>query len=545
MENQCMERQFVPEFIQQNMMQYVQKGVPSLFEHGIEIQHCVLDDIIALGRQSQYAIDKGFAGITTREEFMKKVPLSDYSDYVTYINDNMQNDCGQVVNLPTEYYLLSTGGAAFKGKYYIETKIGALARQLSIDLWNLHLAKLEPKMTESDVKMMAITNCAPIENAPNGKVVRRTSSQAAKGLWEKNPELYVFPYEFLEAEMTDDDRDYMIALYALKERNLNMLFCNNLGYFGDLLDNIERYPQRMIQDIRKGRFSVALDDEDSAILESLFEADPTRADELQRFIEEDGTFIVEKVWPCFEFSGVWLTGTVGEFSRDVQKRLPKNMRYLSESYGTSEVMINIPLEYNLKYGPLAVYSCFFEFMPLGETDIEKLLTIEEIKDGEYYEIIVSTYSGLYRYNLGDIVCVRGFTGNTPNIEFCCRRSEDINLSAQKLYGHEFINLIMQIEKESGEQFAFYQALVENDQLSLVIQLMNEDSEWLNVCRKARLITKQKGISLNNIFFVSKAYRADLYEQLKKNGRTVQCIKLPMIAMQRPKEHFLNAVYEVQ
>ena len=345
--------------------------------------------------------------------------------------------------------------------------------------------------------------------------------------------------------MTDDDRDYMIALYALKERNLNMLFCNNLGYFGDLLDNIERYPRRMIQDIRKGRFSVALDDEDRAILESLFEADPTRADELQRFIEEDGKFIVEKVWPRFEFSGVWLTGTVGEFSRDVQKRLPQNMRYLSESYGTSEVMINIPLKYNLKYGPLAVYSCFFEFMPLGESDIEKLLTIEEIKDGEYYEIIVSTYSGLYRYNLGDIVCVRGFTGNTPNIEFSCRRSEDINLSTQKLYGHEFINLIMQIEKESGEQFAFYQALVENNQISLVIQLMNEDGEWLNVCRKARLITKQKGISLNNIFFVSKAYRADLYEQLKKNGRTVQCIKLPMIAMQRPKERFLNAVYEVQ
>lgn len=540
-----MDRQFVPEYIQQNMMQYFQNGVPSLFEHGVEMQHRVLEDIIALGRESQYARDKGFAGIKTRAEFMKKVPLSDYSDYVMYINDNMQEDCGQVVNLPTEYYLLSTGGAAFKGKYYIETKIGALARQLSIELWNLHLAKLEPKMSKSDVKMMAITNCAPIENAPNGKVVRRTSSQAAKGLWEKNPELYVFPYEFLEADMTDGDRDYMIALYALKERNLDMLFCNNLGYFGDLLDNIEQYPQRMIQDIRKGRFSVVLNNRDREILEGLFEADPVRADELQRIIEEDGVLTVARVWPRFEFSGVWLTGTVGEFSRDVQKRLPKNMRYLSESYGTSEVMINIPLDYDLKYGPLAVYSCFFEFMPLGETDTEKLLTIEEIKDGEYYEIIVSTYSGLYRYNLRDIVCVRGFTGDTPNIEFCCRRSEDIYLSNQQLYGHEFIDMMMQIEKESGEQFAFYQALVENGKLSLVLQFMNEDSEWLNVCRKARLLAKQKGLPLNNIYFVSKAYRADLYEQLKKNGRTVQCIKLPMIAMHRPEEKFLNAVYEVQ
>lgn len=238
-----MKRQFVPEYVQQNMMEYYQNGVPSLFEHGVEMQRCVLEDIIALGCNSQYAKDRGFDGITSREEFMKKVPLSDYGDYIAYITDNMQKDNGQVVNLPTEYYLLSTGGATFKGKYYIETKLGALARQLSIDLWNLHLAKLESKMTESDVKMMAITNCAPIENAPNGKVVRRTSSQAAKGLWEKNPQLYVFPYEFLEAEMSDDDRDYMTALYALKEKNLDMLFCNNLSYFGDLLDNMAHYPQ--------------------------------------------------------------------------------------------------------------------------------------------------------------------------------------------------------------------------------------------------------------------------------------------------------------
>ncbi len=77
-----MERQFVPEYVQQNMMEYYKNGVPSLFEHGVEMQRCVLEDIIALGCNSQYAKDKGFDGITSREEFMKKVPLSDYGDYV-------------------------------------------------------------------------------------------------------------------------------------------------------------------------------------------------------------------------------------------------------------------------------------------------------------------------------------------------------------------------------------------------------------------------------------------------------------------------------
>lgn len=86
-----------------------------------------------------------------------------------------------------------------------------------------------------------------------------------------------FPYEFLEAEMTNDARDYLTALYVLKEREFNMLFCNNLAYFGVLLDRIDQHAERMIQDIREGVMSVPLKERDRAILEAGFIADEARS----------------------------------------------------------------------------------------------------------------------------------------------------------------------------------------------------------------------------------------------------------------------------
>lgn len=356
-------RKFIPEIIQAHLETFASQGLVPLFEQGVAIQEAVLEDIIRLSSKSWYAKDHGFFGIQNKEEFFAKVPISDYGDYAPYVESNMQRDEGQVSEAETAYYLLSTGRKK-QGKYYIETALGSQARQLSIHLWNINLMRCEPKMTQPDVKMLAVTNCAPIEHAPNGKNVRRTSSQAAKELWEETPELYIFPYEFLEADMSNDDRDYLTALYALKEKHLNMLFCNNLGYFGVILDIIEKNAERLISDIAEGRMSVALKPEDRQQLEGMLGADPARAEQLRRLLWERGRLVAEDIWPDFFFTGAWLAGTVGDYARDVMAKLPASMRYISESYGCSEGMLNIPLAYNAKYGPLAVYSCYFEFLPL-------------------------------------------------------------------------------------------------------------------------------------------------------------------------------------
>ncbi len=535
------ENKYVPEIIAEKIFAYYQEGFDPLFEEGQAIQEAVLKDIIALSKGSKYAVDHGFLAIDSIQDFRAMVPISEYGDYYPYIQDNLKVDRCQITCQETDHYLLSTGRER-QGKYYIETRLGSLARQLSINLWNMNLTKLEPEMTQPDVKMLAVTNCSPLENAPNGKAVRRTSGQAAKELWEHTPDLYVFPYEFLEADMTNDARDYLTALYVLKERGFNMLFCNNLAYFGVLLDQIEQHAEKMIEDIREGVMSVPLSEHDREILESAFIADAARADELQTILEKERILKPSSIWPDFVFTGAWLAGTVGDYSKDVMRKLPKNMRYLSESYGCSEAMINLPLSYNAKYGPLAVYSCYFEFLPLQGGE---LLTMAEVKDGEYYELVISTYSGLYRYNLHDIVRIHGFTGTTANVEFCCRSSESLKLKDRMFYGYEFSDFVADVEKMLQINIDFYQAKESAGKLTLIFQTEEKQKDLQQVSQMIEVLATSKKIILDAIYWVDKAYRMMLYQDLMNNGRTIQCIKLPMIAKWLPDTQYIEYIYVAQ
>lgn len=531
----------VPEMVSAQLMHYYQHGLQALFDSGTTMQDKVLMDIIELGKNSLYAKEHGFAAIQTKEEFYLKVPVSEYEDYRAYIAENMKKDEKQLSELETEYYLLSTGHSN-QGKYYAETYLGALARQVTIDIWNMMLAKAVPIMTEPNVKMLAVTNCSPLEKAENGKAVRRTSGQAAKGLWENNPQFYVYPYEFLEAKMSDDDRDYLTAVYTLKEKHFNMLFCNNLAYFGVILDWIEKCPQQMITDIGTGHMTANLSRQDRTILEADFQADAERAAELQKLLTQKGKLLIQDIWPDFVFVGAWLSGSVGRLARDIMRRLPDTIQYISESYGSSEAMYTIPTDFSCPYGPAAIYSCYFEFLSLDGSG--QIVDMAHAEDGKYYELLITTYSGLYRYNLHDIVRIQGFTGTTANIEFCCRSTEVFLVNQKRVYGYELTQCLEQAEAAFGCFLSFYQGLEEDDKLSIVIQPADEqfDGKGFSVCMSE--ILKNRSLEPGKLYVMPSNYYQKLLRSLMTNGRNMQSIKLPLVADRENLQSWAIGIYEM-
>ena len=52
-------------------------------------------------------------------------------------------------------------------------------------------------------------------------------------------------------------------------------------------------------------------------------------------------------------------------------------------------------------------TAFYEFIPIEESNKKNPQTycIDELKVGEEYEIIITSYAGFYRYRLGDVVKV--------------------------------------------------------------------------------------------------------------------------------------------
>ena len=78
------------------------------------------------------------------------------------------------------------------------------------------------------------------------------------------------------------------------------------------------------------------------------------------------------------------------------------------------------------------YGIFYEFIPLDELEKEKpeTLTLEDVKLGVVYALVISTNSGLFRYQIGDTI---EFTSTDPyRIKIIGRTKHYINAFGEEL-----------------------------------------------------------------------------------------------------------------
>ena len=59
---------------------------------------------------------------------------------------------------------------------------------------------------------------------------------------------------------------------------------------------------------------------------------------------------------------------------------------------------------------------FFFSTFYSDEDQPDTLLIDEIKEGESYEVVLTNMDGLYRFRFGDVIKVAGFYNKSPIIE---------------------------------------------------------------------------------------------------------------------------------
>ncbi|KAF3539643.1 hypothetical protein F2Q69_00019580 [Brassica cretica] len=58
-----------------------------------------------------------------------------------------------------------------------------------------------------------------------------------------------------------------------------------------------------------------------------------------------------------------------------------------------------------------------------------------------YELVVTTYAGLYRYRVGDVLRVAGFKNNAPQFSFICRKNVVLSIDSDKTDEVELQNAV--------------------------------------------------------------------------------------------------------
>lgn len=108
---------------------------------------------------------------------------------------------------------------------------------------------------------------------------------------------------------------------------------------------------------------------------------------------------------------------------------------------------------------------YFEF--ISDQDLEnpnpKFLQLHELELGKRYCIYVTTFAGLYRYNMNDMIEVTGFYGTTPTIQFIQKINGIISLTGEKLHERQFIEAVRQAEKETNLPTKFFVGFADIEQ----------------------------------------------------------------------------------
>ncbi|CAL5437060.1 unnamed protein product [Camellia sinensis] len=188
--------------------------------------------------------------------------------------------------------------------------------------------------------------------------------------------------------------------------------------------------EQLCQDLEYGYPSSGISDvamRDS-VIEVLSEPQPELVKRCRSICEEeDWGGILSKLWPNARYIKCVTTGNMEQYYSKI-KYYGGELPVLGGDYFASECCVGINLDISqppeLTQFTMLPTAAYFEFLPfdMNKTSARDEETVDHtgVEVGKMYEVVVTTYRGLHRYRLGDIVKVVGFYNSSPQVEFVAR-----------------------------------------------------------------------------------------------------------------------------
>ncbi|KAL5730139.1 hypothetical protein ACHQM5_002999 [Ranunculus cassubicifolius] len=155
--------------------------------------------------------------------------------------------------------------------------------------------------------------------------------------------------------------------------------------------------------------------------------------------------LIPKLWPNAKYVYSISTGSMQPYLKKL-KHYGGSLPIVCADYGSTEswIGVNVDPSYSPEKVTFAVVPTFsyFEFIPLyrqgqgyrcvDDDFIEgRPVPLSHVQVGQQYEVVLTTFTGLYRYRLGDVVEVAGFHKGTPKLNFICRRKLILTVNIDK------------------------------------------------------------------------------------------------------------------
>jgi hypothetical protein len=422
-------------------------------EHPESTQALVLRRLLAENAQTAFGRQHGFDAAWSAREYARRVPIRDFEGFRPWV-DRMAAGEGQVLTAEAPSMFTTTSGTTGQPKLIPVTP--SWQAEMA-DLMRLWMAGLVRDHSESFAgAALTLVSPAMEGRTPGGLPVGALSGVAYQRIPWLVRRQYAIPYAV--HLVRDPDARYFVTMRLALARPVTVIGTPNATSLIRLAETAAAEAERLIRAIHDGVLGLPAPEivaesgvPPAAALRAIsgrLSPDRPRARALERLVATHGTLRPRDAWPDLRVIACWLGGTAGLHARRLADHFG-DVPLRDLGFIASEGRMTVPLEDGSAAGVLAVHAGFFEFVP--EDRIEEaeppVRLAHELEDGGRYYIVLSGGNGLYRYDINDIVEVRGFHGRTPRLAFVRKGRDMVSITGEKLHVNQIQAAVREAEDE--------------------------------------------------------------------------------------------------
>jgi hypothetical protein len=425
----------------------------------VQAQDGLLRQILEANADTEFGRRHGFGGITSFGQFQERVPISGYEDLEPYITAAMQGQPNQLTKDPPVLFT-TTSGTTGNRKYIPMTREGKQAKSHLMWLWFCGLYRDHPGIVGG--RILSVVSPEVESHTPSGVPCGAESGHAYRTMPGPVKSMYTAPYPVFA--IADYEAKYYTLLRLAAGQDISCIATVNPSTIVLLADRLAHHTESIIRDVRDGSLSpdVAVPPELRASLH--LRPDPERARRLEQATSRGGGVLRPGLaWPKLAAVGCWKGGTVGAYLAKFDTLFPQGPPVRDFGYYATELRGSVPLSDQGDAGVVAVGTNVLEFHPAGGDHApagHELLPVERLEDGQRYFVYVTNASGLYRYDMNDIVEVAGHYGRTPLIRFIQKGKGVVSFTGEKLYETQVIAAVDQAFAARRGRYHFIAAVAE-------------------------------------------------------------------------------------
>ncbi|MBD3393679.1 MAG: hypothetical protein GF418_16245 [Chitinivibrionales bacterium] len=420
-------------------------------------QQAVLAELIELNKNTAFGKDHGLASVKTVPDYRKAVPIRTFEGHRPYV-DRICNGEADVLCPGKPLFYTNTSGTTTKPKHI--PVFGAYWKKYN-DMSKVWLyATLVDNPTLYHGQSLSMVAPAEEGTVPDGTPYGSISGVTYRNIPSVLKSTYSAPYSVVCIK--DHIKKYYAVMRCGLATDISFIISASPSNVIRLHEVAAGSWEDIVRDIRDGtmRDDVAaeIDPAGREAVLSGFTPDPARASFLEKLMSVHGDGLRPKhYWPKLACVNTWVQGSASLTIPRLRGYFPAAASIRAFGYWASEIRGGLVLGNDWDYSVLAAHAGLYEFIPEEErrSGSASVLGPDQVEVGRSYYLVFTNGSGLYRYDINDLVTITGHFNEYPLFRFVRRGEGETDIAGEKLAEPQVIQAVHQTAEREKIEVPFF------------------------------------------------------------------------------------------